>query len=160
MIFTLAGSNSENSINQEVAKELAASLCCFYYDTRRIEIPVYNRDKNIKSEISNLYNLIREYEYIVTVIPEYNGNYSSFFKNILDELSIYNRRFFENKKVFIVSASPGEKAGASVRKIAHQAYEVFGAKVVGIYGIGKYEDLASKKAEITKIAKDIKNNII
>ncbi len=160
MIFTLAGSNSSVSINQEVAKKLSEKLCCFYYDTRRIDIPVFNRDNSFESEILNLYNMMCEYEYIVFVIPEYNGNYSSFFKNIVDELSIKNKFFLENKKVFIISVSPGAKAGVSVRKIAHTSFEYFGATVLGTYGIGEYESLEQKEDRITEIAKDIKRYIV
>ncbi len=156
MIFTLAGSNSSVSINQAVAKRLSEKLCCFYYDTRRIDIPVFNRDNSFESEILNLYNLMCEYEYIVFVIPEYNGNFSSFFKNIIDELSIKSRYFLEKKKVFIISTTPGSKAGASVRKIAHKCFEYFGATVIGTYGIGDYEDLESRDTRISEIAKDIK----
>ncbi len=160
MIFTLAGSNSSQSINQEVAKVLAKNLCCFYYDTRRIDIPVFNRDKSFESEILNLYNLMCEYEYIVLVLPEYNGNFSSFFKNIVDELSIKNKMFFQNKKVFIVTATPGSKAGVGVRKIAHTTFEYFGATVIGTYGIGEYESLDGKMDEIKQIANDIKRYLL
>lgn len=160
MIFTLAGSNSEVSINQEVAKQIAEDLCCFYYDTRRIDIPVYNRDNSITSEILNLYNLMCEYEYIIFVLPEYNGNFSSFFKNIVDELSIHTRYFLENKKVFLVSATPGKKGGIGVRDIAHTTFEHFGAKVIGTYGIAEYDNLKDKKEEILRISKDIERYIV
>lgn len=156
MIFTIAGSNSSVSINQEVAREIASKLCCFYYDSRRIDIPVYNRDLNVVSEIANLYNLICEYETIVFVVPEYNGSLSSFFKNIVDELSIYNRKFLENKKVFIVAATPGSLGGQSVRANVETMFEHFGATVMKTYGIAKYESLSVNAREIEDIAKDIK----
>ncbi len=156
MIFTIAGSNSSVSINQEVAREIASKLCCFYYDTRRIDIPVYNRDFKVVSEIANLYNLICEYEIVVFVIPEYNGSLSSFFKNIVDELSIYNRKFLENKKVFIVTATPGSQGGISVRTKAEEMFQHFGAEVIKSYGIANYENLSVNIREIEDIAKDIK----
>lgn len=156
MIFTIAGSNSSVSINQDVAKEISDKLCCFYYDSRRINIPVYNRDLNVVSEIANLFNLICEYEVIVFVLPEYNGSLSSFFKNIVDELSVYNRSFLENKKAFVVSATPGSRGGESVRAKACEMFEHFGANVVKSYGIANYESLSVNSKEIEEIAKDIK----
>lgn len=156
MIFTMGGSNSSVSINQDVAKEIGDKLCCFYYDTRRIDIPVYNRDLNVVSEILNLYNLICEYEVIVFALPEYNGSLSSFFKNIVDELSIHNRKFLENKKVFIITATPGSKGGASVRAKASEMFEFFGANVLKTYGIANYKNLSSNSKEIDEITKDIK----
>ncbi len=160
MIFTIAGSNSASSINQEVAREIASRLCCFYYDSRRIDIPVYNRDLNVVSEIANLYNLICEYETIVFVIPEYNGSLSSFFKNIVDELSIYNRKFLENKQVFIVSATPGKLGGASVRKNVEVMFKHFGADVVKTYGLAEYESLSKNSRQVEDIAKDIKAVVV
>ncbi|MFV0424631.1 MAG: NADPH-dependent FMN reductase [Bacilli bacterium] len=160
MVFTMAGSNSSVSINQEVARELGSKLCCFYYDTRRIDIPIYNRDFKVVSEISNLYNLICEYEIVVFVIPEYNGSLSSFFKNIIDELSIYNRNFLENKKVFIVAVTPGSKGGASVRANASEMFKHFGADVVKSYGIANYENLSENARDIEDIANDIKSLMV
>lgn len=159
MIFTMAGSNSSVSINQDVAKYIASKLCCFYYDTRRIDIPVYNRDLNVESEIANLYNLICEYDTIVFVVPEYNGSLSSFFKNIVDELSIYNRTFLENKRVFIVTATPGKKGGESVRANVSTMFKFFGAEVIKTYGLPNYESLSENAREIEDIAKDIKEII-
>ncbi|MFV0499939.1 MAG: NADPH-dependent FMN reductase [Bacilli bacterium] len=160
MIFTIAGSNSSVSINQEVAKEISKNLCCFYYDTRRINIPVYNRDLKVISEISNLYNLICEYNTIIFVVPEYNGSLSSFFKNIVDELSIYNKSFLSSKQVFIVSATPGSRGGASVLEKTGEMFKHFGANIVSTYGIANYESLSENISQIEKICEDIKKRVM
>ncbi len=159
MILTIAGSNSKSSINQEVARRIAEMMNIDYFDSREIDIPIYNRDNNVSGEIVKLYDLLLKYTKIIFVLPEYNGNFSSFFKNIIDELSIYKRDFLNDKKIFVVCATPGGLGGKSVISVSKNTFPHFGAEVVQTYGIAKYQDMKTNLVDIENIVKDIQEQI-
>ncbi len=155
MNLIIAGSNSQKSINQRVSQELTEILKYNYYDTRQINIPVFCRDDVISSELDTLFNLIENAKKIVFVIPEYNGNYSSFFKNIIDILTIKNIELYHDKDIVLVCVTPGPAGGKSVLSIAKTMFTHFNAKTIHTFSLGNYESIKKSYHEIKRIAHKI-----
>ncbi len=101
---------------------------------------------------------MKDFKTIIWVLPEYNGNFSSFIKNIIDELSIYNRDFVKDKNIYIVSVTPGARGGESVREIACNMFSHFKANVITNYAVPSYENINQSLGVIQEIASSILKN--
>lgn len=141
-ILVFAGSNCKNSINQWFAQELANNDNVDYFDTRTLDIPMYNKDieeTGFPIDVIKFYELIRKYNKVVIVSPEYNGYPPSFFKNILDWVSRYDRFYFDKIDIVITAVAPGKKAGASVRDSLSTMLSFTNANEVGNKGIAHFD---------------------
>ncbi len=145
-IIAFAGSNSSKSINQQLAT-YAASLTP---NTEVIQLtdyntPIYSEDAEsetgIPESIQRLNNKLSAADGFIIAVNEHNGNISAFFKNILDWLSRNQRDFLKDKKVVLLSTSPGGRGGASAIGIAQKTLPYFGATVVGTISIGNFYDV-------------------
>jgi Predicted flavoprotein len=149
-ILAFAGSNSSKSINRELIK-----ICCKHLKThfhilelQRYQIPMFSEDEERKNgfptDLWSLYNTLKSSDAYLISIPEHNGNFPAFFKNILDWLSRIDRRFFSAKPIFILNASPGN-TGDRVLQIAQSTFEYFKGRVIQSlsvkgFGINQYSD--------------------
>src|SRR3546814_6190643 len=90
--LAFSGSNSMFSINQEVIKYSTqfVHLSCDIMDLRAYEIPMFSIDeeqkKGFSNELMELYDTLISYDAYIIAIPEHNGNFPAFFKNIIDWL--------------------------------------------------------------------------
>ncbi|MDR1781691.1 MAG: NAD(P)H-dependent oxidoreductase [Bacilli bacterium] len=152
-ILVIAGSNASDSINQDLAKKIALNENVDYIDTRTLNIPLHNRDLeiNFPSSVIDFYHKIKEYQNLIIVTPEYNGNLSSFFKSILDWLSRHDRFYLDNINVIILSASPGQTGGASVRESLKNMLSFTNANIIGTIGFKEYDITKDYSKEIKKI---------
>lgn len=154
-ILVIAGSNASDSINQDLAQKFAQNSRVDYYDTRTLNAPYYNRDiennEGFPKEILDFHRLIHNYKKLIIVSPEYNGYFSSFFKSILDWFSRYERFYFEGVEIFIVAASPGKRAGASVREALTAMLSRSNAVLLGDKGFGQYDVNIQYYDEINEI---------
>ena len=149
-ILAFSGSNSSKSINQELIM-----ICCKYLTTpfhiielQRYQIPMFSEDEERKNgfptDLWSLYNTLKSSDAYIISIPEHNGNFPAFFKNILDWLSRIDRRFFSAKPIFILNASPGN-TGDMVLQIAQSTFEYFKGSVIQSlsvkgFGMNQYSD--------------------
>jgi NAD(P)H-dependent FMN reductase len=91
--------------------------------------------------ITKLYDLIQSYDSIVIASPEHNGLPSAFLKNTLDWLSRNKgQKFFQDKKVVLLSTSPGGTGGASSLAKLKEVIPFWGATVVGTHSLGGFFD--------------------
>lgn len=141
--LVIAGSNSVNSINQEFAIKLAAANNYEYFDTRVLDIPLFNRDlidnDQLPYDVQGFLDYIQPYNNIIIVSPEYNGSPAPSFKSLLDFESRVDREYFKGKNLVIVAVTPGKAGGSSVRKILTDMLFFTGANILGDVGIGNYE---------------------
>lgn len=159
-ILVIAGSNASDSINQNLAQKIAKDPRVDYYDTRTLNVPYYNRDiennEGFPKEIVEFYNLIHSYKKLIIVSPEYNGYFSSFFKSILDWLSRYERYYFDQVEIYIVAASTGKRAGASVREALTSMLSRSNAILLSDKGFGLYDINEDYTQEINEIISSFK----
>jgi len=148
-IIAFAGSNSSKSINYQLIKYIAQfnkkieSIKISEYD-----IPLYSSDieekKGIPDKIISFTNIINDVEKIIISIPEHNGNPSAFFKNFIDWLSRNDRYFLKDKKIILLSTSPGKGGAASALKVIENMFPRFGATIIATLSIGNFYEIFSE----------------
>lgn len=140
-MLSIIASNSKNSINRMVANEINQNVELNILNINQEQVPMYSPElesEGIPNEIQKIYQEIQKEDHIVIFTPEYNGYTTPFFKNIFDWVSRVQHQFLEQKKVTIISVSPGPSGGSSVRSIMSASLPFFGATQISDYGIGDY----------------------
>lgn len=145
-ILAFAGSNNSKSINHQLVK-FTASLITDHevtvLDIRNWDIPVYSIDMDpdqTPDKITELISLIKEHDGCIMSSPEHNGAPSAFLKNILDWLSRRQKKYFDNKKILLMSTSPGAKGGANHLKRLKDIFPYHGAEIVSSYSLPSFFD--------------------
>lgn len=145
-ILAFAGSNSSNSINKQLV-DYAATLIegVDVIDLRDYDAPIYSSDleqsSGLPENIQKLYNLMLGYESIILASPEHNGFPPAFLKNILDWLSrAEGEKFLKDKKVALLSTSPGGYGGKNNLNNMKNVMPYWGANIVGTYSLSSFYD--------------------
>lgn len=164
-IIAFAGSNSKKSINRELLKHVAnrIEICAVEtIDLRDFDAPIYSdiiEDEGIPQPIVDLHQKLLSADGYIFASPEHNGFTPAFLKNILDWLSRIDRKTFGDKPMLFMSASPGGRAGQSVREKLMTLLPRWGANVVAQFGIGNFKpfeaNFSFSEAEEQKIAEAI-----
>ncbi len=155
-ILAISASNSSNSINYNVLKNLEGIdlISLINYD-----VPMYSIDSEMKfgfnDNIKKLVEKISNYDVVVLAVPEHNGNVPAFFKNIFDWCTRYDYDFLISKKVILVTATPGKRGGSSVRKILSDSLPFFKATVIGSYPVSSYHEIVDLKQALVPIQEQI-----
>lgn len=172
-ILAFAGSNNSKSINYQLINYTASLVDGFevkVLDIRNWDIPIYSIDMDPDQTpdlITELINLIGEYDGFIISWPEHNGGTPAFFKNILDWLSRRGKKVFADKPVLLMSTSPGGGGGATNRKFLEHTLPYQGANIAATYSLpsfqknmqdGKLEDeqLRELKAAIQQFTSELK----
>ena len=120
-IFAFAGSNSSTSINKKL---VVFSLRSFpndqinLIDLNDYEMPIFSvdREKNgFPKEASLFLENISDCDVIICSLSENNRNFSVAFKNVFDWCSRINPKVFQDKKMFLMTTSPGGSSRSSTR---------------------------------------------
>jgi NAD(P)H-dependent FMN reductase len=146
-IIALAGSNSSTSINRQLAN-YAASLIrgvdVKHLDLNDFEMPIYSSDREKESglpeEAVNFVNEIRNSDGIVLSLAEYNGAYSSAFKNVFDWASRVEGKTFLGKPMLLMATSPGQRGGISVLEMAAARFPWHDANIVGKFSLPSFHN--------------------
>lgn len=143
-IIAFAGSNSKDSINRQLIEKTASYFTDFdveILDLRKFDAPIYSdllEEAGIPASILALRKKLNEADAFIVSTPEHNGFTSAFFKNILDWLSRIDRKTFGDKPLFFMSASPGGRAGQSVRENLSKLMPRWGADISVNFGMGNF----------------------
>ncbi|MRN17135.1 NAD(P)H-dependent oxidoreductase [Riemerella anatipestifer] len=157
--ISIAGSNSSTSINQKLIGYLSQKLGFGEVFLTQYEIPIYSIDeeqKGFPKKMEVLYNVIFDAEVVMISVAEHNGNLTAFFKNIIDWLSRYKRNFLENKKVVLLSASPGKMGAKSALEIAKNMLPHFGGEIIYAKSIANFNGDFSGE-EFRELVQDIRS---
>lgn len=155
--IAFAGSNSKNSINEQLVKYAATLIeAVDVLDLKEYtDVPMYNLDdeqtSGIPPKIQELYQLFKPYKQVLIASPEHNGMPPAFLKNILDWLSrAEGEKFFQDKKVVLLSTSPGGYGGANNLKNLKNIMPYWGAEVVATYSLPAFhKNMDTQKNELT-----------
>tara|TARA_R100000935_G_scaffold12916_1_gene25960 strand:+ start:101 stop:637 length:537 start_codon:yes stop_codon:yes gene_type:complete len=146
-ILAFAGSNSSTSINQQFITHIANRINGHDIKLIRLmdyDIPMFSVDKESTSgfplDIQVIKNLISENDALMISVNEHNGTVSAFFKNILDWLSRLDKNFLENKKILLVSTSPGARGAASSLEYTKGILARFGGQVIESFSFPSFND--------------------
>ncbi|MBD3724982.1 MAG: NAD(P)H-dependent oxidoreductase [Flavobacteriaceae bacterium] len=154
-IVAFAGSSSSTSINRELVKFVLQSFPnnkINLLDLNNFEMPLFSVDKEkngFPPQAHQFLTAINEADIIICSMAEHNRNFTAAFKNIFDWCSRINEKVFQNKKMFLMSKSPGGFGGGNSMALAQKNFPAFGADIVESFSLPKfYENF------------DLKNGII
>ncbi|GGN21100.1 MULTISPECIES: NADPH-dependent FMN reductase [Marinomonas] len=156
-ILAFGTSNSKHSINKKLAFYAAQQINnadVSLIDINDFEMPIYSEDKEKESGIPQLahdfYNAIGEANTIIISFAEYNGSYTSAYKNLFDWTSRIDMKVFQNKAVIMLSTSPGPGGAQSVLATAQASAPYFAANLVGALSLPSFFDnFDSKQGVVT-----------
>lgn len=164
-IIAFAGSSSKNSINKQLvsyATSLFKDVEVEILDLNDYEMPIYSIDKEKENGFPNLavqfLSKIKSADLLVVSLAEHNGNYSTAFKNILDWTSRINPKTFQNKKMLLMTTSPGARGGSSVLEIAKDRFPRHDAELVGVFSLPNFNDNFDKEKGITN--QELNNKLV
>ena len=124
---------------KEIHTRPAARLSLLDYD-----IPLYNLDleqeRGIPIDIQIIKNKIASSSGIIIGVNEHNGMISAYFKNIIDWLSRADRSFLANKKMLLVSTSPGARGASSALAYMKSTAPRFGGVVAESFSFPSFQE--------------------
>jgi NAD(P)H-dependent FMN reductase len=167
-ILAFAGSNSSSSIN----KALVSYASSFFENTQVLDLndfetSIFSKDREkqdgIPDCIQALSDLIMQVDGLLLSLAEYNGAYSSAFKNVFDWLSrIPGRSVFMDKPILLMATSPGRRGGKSVLEIAADRFPRNGGVVIQTFSLPKFNenfDIHSMRIIETSLDEELKQKI-
>jgi chromate reductase, NAD(P)H dehydrogenase (quinone) len=147
-ILAFGASHSKNSINQQfasyVAKKFSANNHVSVIQLTDYDVPVYTVDREAEigfpQEVKLFLQQLQEADFLIISLAEHNGSYTASFKNLFDWTSRVEMNLFANKKLFLLSTSPGPKGGRFVLEAAKVRFPIHGAEIVGSFSLPKFYD--------------------
>ena len=136
-ILAFGASSSKTSINQTLADHVASLISKKYIliDLNDYEMPLYSIDREqhmgIPEQAHAFLKQIHAADLIIISLSEHNGAYTAAFKNVFDWTSRVELKLFENKKMILLSTSPGGHGGQTVLDMALQRFPRHGAEIIG-----------------------------
>lgn len=113
-VLAFGTSNSRNSINQKLARYSAAQIDdadVTLLDIHDLEMPIFSEEREKESGIPafahDFYQAIGEADAIVISFAEYNGSYTSAYKNLFDWASRIDMKVYQDKPMIMLATSPG-----------------------------------------------------
>lgn len=145
-ILAFSTSGSSTSINKQLLLNVLDhfnSGDIELVDLNDYEMTIYNSDKEQKDGIPakaiEFQNKIDGADLIIMAMAEHNGAYTVLFKNIFDWMTrIPERQTFPNKKMFLMSTSPGPMGGKISLDIAAKRFPYHGANVIATFSLPSF----------------------
>ena len=144
-VLAIAASNKRVSINNTLlllAAQKSADLNVTILSLSEFDLPVYNEEMERKTGIPeparNIYRRFTEADGFMLACPEHNGLPPAGFKNLIDWLSRIDQRFFQQKPVLLLSASPGVNGGASNLQLLKDILPRWGGEPAGMFSLGDF----------------------
>lgn len=146
-VLAFGTSNSRNSINQKLARYAATQIDnadVTLLDIHDLEMPIFSEEREKESGIPvfahDFYQAIGEVDAIVISFAEYNGSYTSAYKNLFDWASRIDMKVYQNKPMIMLAASPGAGGAQSVLAAAQGSAPFFAADVKGALSLPNFFD--------------------
>ncbi|MBK8622027.1 MAG: NAD(P)H-dependent oxidoreductase [Saprospiraceae bacterium] len=162
-IVAFGASNSSRSIN----KKFAVFTTSFFLgadvsvlDLNDYELPIYSSDREKEFGIPDKAILfcdqLQSADLLIISLAEHNGSYTAAFKNIFDWVSRHNGKCFENKNLFLLSTSPGQRGGKGVMDTALVRFPIHGAEILEYFSLPKFGE--NFNAELGIIEEELKES--
>ena len=151
-IIAFGASNSSSSINKALVKWASEQLedsQVTLLDLNDFEMPIFSIDREkegFPEQARNFKKLIDECDGIFISFAEYNGSYSSAFKNVFDWVSRISKPIWAEKTMFLMATSPGKRGGQTVLETAKSTFPHQGGRVVATFSLPSfYENFNAKE---------------
>ena len=146
-IITIAGSNSQKSINKALknyASSLLENVEIIAIDLNDFILPIYGVDLEAENGIpkaaQRLDELLDSADGFILSLAEHNGSYTAVFKNTIDWLSRINMNTWREKPMLLMATSPGQRGGATVLQSAKTSLPFMGAKIIESFSLPSFYD--------------------
>ena len=146
-ILAFAGSNSSTSINFQLVRFTTAQIAGHttqVLNLANLPFPIYSEDHEKEHGFLNslveLKKDILNADGIVISVNEHNGGLSAYFKILIDWLSRLDRDFIRDKKVLLMSTSPGKRGAIGAHEAANKMLSRFGAEILGSFSLPSFYD--------------------
>ncbi|CAL2107750.1 chromate reductase, NAD(P)H dehydrogenase (quinone) [Tenacibaculum sp. 190524A02b] len=145
-IIVLAGSNSKNSINKQLATYTAGLLTkeaeLKILDLNDYLMPIYSVDeeseKGVPETAKKLIETIHTSDGIILSLAEHNGNFTAAFKNVYDWMSRIQQKLWNDIPMLLMATSPGGRGGASVLGIAKTGFPYMGGNIISSFSLPSF----------------------
>ena len=146
-IITIAGSNSQKSINKSLityTSGLLEDVEIISIDLNDYVLPIYGVDfeaeNGIPTAVKRLDELFNTADGFMVSLAEHNGSYAAVFKNTIDWLSRVNMKIWKEKPMLLMATSPGGRGGASVLQAASAYFPFMGASITDTFTLPSFYD--------------------
>lgn len=145
-IIAFGASNSKRSINKTLATFASSQLKgadVTILDLNEFKLPVYSvdgeRESGVPENAVGFSRHIQECDGIILSLAEYNGLYTSAFKNLWDWMSrISTPKIWHDKPMFLLGTSPSRREGSYVMKVSLYLFPLFGAKIISSFHLPSF----------------------
>jgi len=167
-VITIAGSNSQKSINKKLlgyTSNLLKNVEIVSIDLNDYVLPIYGEDfeeqNGIPTTVKRLNELINTADAFIISLAEHNGSYTAVFKNVIDWLSRLNIKIWREKPMLLMATSPGGRGGITVLQSAVASFPFLGAKIIETYSLPSfYDHFKDGKVIEEQFRKELKEKII
>jgi len=146
-IITIAGSNSQKSINKSLityTNSLLEHVNIISIDLNDYVLPIYGADfeaeNGIPTAIKRLNELFDTADGFIVSLAEHNGSYAAVFKNTIDWLSRANMKIWREKPMLLMATSPGGRGGTTVLQTAKAYFPYLGGNVIADFSLPNFYD--------------------
>ncbi|MFC4220470.1 NADPH-dependent FMN reductase [Flagellimonas marina] len=146
-IITIAGSNSQKSINKSLltyTNSLLENVEIITIDLNNYVLPIFGVDfeveNGIPTAVKRLNELFNTTDGFIVSLAEHNGSYAAVFKNTVDWLSRLNTKIWRDKPMLLMATSPGGRGGATVLQSASTYFPFMGASITDTFSLPSFYD--------------------
>ena len=166
-IITIAGSNSQKSINKSLLSHtisLIENVEIISIDLNDYVLPIYGVDfeaeNGIPIAVKRLDELFKTADGFIVSLAEHNGSYAAVFKNTIDWLSRVNMKIWREKPMLLMATSPGDRGGATVLQSASAYFPFMGANIIDTFSLPSfYENFNNGEINDESLKEDIHSKI-
>lgn len=155
-IVAFGASNSSKSINMQFAKWASSQMReveVDFLDLNDFEMPIYSMDREQESgfpaKAQQFKKYLNESDGILISFAEYNGSYSSAFKNVFDWISRVGKPIWSDKPMFLMGTSPGGRGAQTVLDTAKSTFPHQGGQVAASFSLPSFHQNFSETEGIT-----------
>lgn len=155
-VVAFGASNSSKSINKRLARWTASQTAdteVLFLDLNDFEMPIYSIDREQESgfpeQAQQFKDQVSGADGIIISFAEYNGSYSSAFKNIFDWISRIGKPIWSDKPMFLMGTSPGGRGAQTVLETAKISFPHQGGNVVASFSLPSFHQNFNESEGIT-----------
>ncbi len=146
-ILAFGASTSQQSINKQLAafaSQAIPGVTVKLLDLNDFPAPMYSVDEEAANGIpAGAKAFVAEIEAvdgIIVSLAEHNGSYTAAFKSLFDWGTRHKQKIWSDKKMLLLSTSPGARGGASVLEAAANTFPRLGGQVVATFSLPSFGD--------------------
>ncbi|TQV79069.1 NADPH-dependent FMN reductase [Denitrobaculum tricleocarpae] len=145
-ILAFSGSSSSKSINQKLVHAAVAHLdpeAVTVIDIRDYPLPIHSVDIEAQGMPENavrLRALFSEHDGFLISCPENNSSITAILKNLLDWMSRFEGKIFQQKPVLWMSAAPGKNGGKTNLKHLAELTPWWGGELAATFSLPHFHD--------------------